>query len=288
MKGKLALAAAFAAGLVGAKWADFPRAVAQEAAAAPKAVAATNVRERNLDALLYVQTAAEYRACCLQTYRLAAEKLKARVAALPPNHGKPPAVVLDLDETVLDNSAYQRMLDRENLEHTRERWAEFERDGGPEVRLVPGARDFLLTADAVGIRIVFISNRTEKNGAAAREILNRLLDGLLIDEFDLMLQTDSENKTLRRAEAARTYRVAMWIGDQLTDFDAVFAVDKALAPAENLAQRNLFLDERQGRLGEEWFVLPNPMYGEWIKPAGRDSENARKTLRPTALPRPRA
>src|SRR4051812_21553251 len=68
---------------------------------APPATA-TNPQENRVLANLYMQSA-EYRACCLQTYKLAQEKLIARLRGLPAD-GPRPAVVMDLDETVLDNS----------------------------------------------------------------------------------------------------------------------------------------------------------------------------------------
>src|SRR5205085_1146217 len=62
--------------------------------------------ERNLDASLWLQTAGEYRALCLQTYRTAGEHLLRKRAAQPKGDA-PPAVIMDLDETVLDNSPFQ-------------------------------------------------------------------------------------------------------------------------------------------------------------------------------------
>ena len=61
-----------------------------------------NPQERGLDANLWMQTSGEYRACCLQTYRFAAERLRDKLKRTTPE-GKPLAVVMDLDETVLDD-----------------------------------------------------------------------------------------------------------------------------------------------------------------------------------------
>ena len=260
-------------------WADVPRVAAQEPAA-PPAVAA-NPRERGLDALIYMQSAAEYQACCLQTYRLAAEKLKIRLAALPPT-AKLPAVVLDLDETVLDNSAFNARLDREGQPFTLERWTQFEREGGAEVRLVPGAEDFLKSAVQLGATVVFISNRSEANRAATEAVLNRLAPVA----YEVHLSKESSDKSARRAAVAAKYRVAMWLGDQLTDFDQAFAGDKSLPVAERLARRQRALEERQHRLGDEWFVFPNPMYGEWLKPGEESAAAGRLLLRPAGNPAP--
>jgi 5'-nucleotidase (lipoprotein e(P4) family) len=282
MRSGLALGLAFAGGLAAAKLAAFPPVWAQEKAAEPPAAAvATNPRERGLDALVYVQSAAEYRACCLQTYRLAAEKLKLRLAAAPPTN-KLPAVVMDLDETVLDNSAFNVAMDRAGRGFRTEDWLAFERDGGGEVRLVPGAEDFVKSAIQMGASIVFISNRSHANKAATEAIVQRLLPV----SFELQLAKDTTDKTARRAAAAAKYRVAMWIGDQLTDFDAAFALDKTKTAADAVARRALHLEERQHRLGDEWFLLPNPLYGEWLKPGEATSDAARQLLRSPAPPKP--
>src|SRR5262249_14967600 len=70
-----------------------------------------NRQQRSLDADLYLQTSGEFRACCLQTYRLAGERLRTKLAALT-TKDPPPAVIMDLDETVLDNSPFQTWLYR--------------------------------------------------------------------------------------------------------------------------------------------------------------------------------
>src|SRR5438093_5303761 len=85
---------------------------------------AANPQEAALLASLYVQTAAEYRACCLQTYACAAAQLDAKLKARA--SGRPPAVVLDLDETVMDNSPFQTFLDRERLPYGDLFWVEWE------------------------------------------------------------------------------------------------------------------------------------------------------------------
>src|SRR5262249_59644721 len=80
-------------------------------AASPQ-TAAVNPQEHALDANLYMQTAAEYQAVCLQTYNLAAERLRQKLTATS-HAASPPPVVMDLDETAFDNSALQSLLDRD-------------------------------------------------------------------------------------------------------------------------------------------------------------------------------
>jgi acid phosphatase len=152
---------------------------------APLPVVAVHPQERALDANLYMQTAAEYRACCLQTYHWMTERLRSKLAVLPTN-GAPPAVVMDLDETVLDNSRFQTFLDRERLTYSDDWWDLWERDYPTEVSLVPGAKAFITTAEDLGVTVVYITNRLTKyrdstitaldhNGLSTRDIDNRLM-----------------------------------------------------------------------------------------------------------------
>ena len=144
-----------------------PQAPAPIVAAAP-AHAATVPADDNLNAVLWVQRSAEYQANAIQTYRAAAGYLDKALAephwdALVPTerdntgHGLKPAVVLDIDETVLDNSPYQARLVRDGLEYsdpTWDAWVE-ERRATP----VPGVLEFARAAQARGVTLVYISNR---------------------------------------------------------------------------------------------------------------------------------
>src|SRR5437764_15453046 len=51
----------------------------------------------------YMQKAAEYRALCFQAYNMARIKIDEKVNLIT---NKPKAIITDIDETVLDNSAF--------------------------------------------------------------------------------------------------------------------------------------------------------------------------------------
>jgi len=108
-----------------------------------------------INATLWMQHSAEYRACCLQTYKLAkvalAENLKAKQT------DKPAAVVLDIDETVLDNSYYEAYMAAEATSFRDSTWAIW--TSKADATEVPGAIDFLKYAQSLGVEIIFISNR---------------------------------------------------------------------------------------------------------------------------------
>lgn len=217
---------------------------------------------RALDATLYMQSAAEYRACCLQAYTLAAVRLREKVKARA-GGGKPPAVVLDLDETVLDNAGFQAQLIRSGLAYDQRLWERWEERNAANVGLIPGARDFLMTVNELGVTAVYISNRDDKTRAGTRAALERL--EIAVPDDRLLLATTTSDKTARRAAVADRFDVLLLIGDNLRDFDEAFKYD----PAKGPAGRKAAVDAARGKFGTDWVILPNPAYGEWTRPLGK-------------------
>jgi 5'-nucleotidase (lipoprotein e(P4) family) len=245
----------------------------------PVAVAtATNPQEKRVLANLYMQSA-EYRACCLQTYKVAAERLVARLRTLPPE-GLPPAVVMDLDETVFDNAAFQEFLYRNRLVYRDELWEPWERDHAHEVGLVPGAKNFIATAELAGAKVVYISNRMTKYKDSTVKAL--VHNGMNVEGITgrLLLKESSTDKTQRRAVAYNQHRVLMYIGDSLRDFSEDF---KVVTGNTTVASRNRVVDDAAARWGQDWFILPNPSYGEWERLLGERPETQ---LRPTTMQLP--
>jgi 5'-nucleotidase (lipoprotein e(P4) family) len=259
-----------------------PSACGQQPAPAPVAAAAPHVLPffkpedppgRSLDANLFVQTSAEYRACCLQAYNLASLRLAAAVAksTSPPNTL---AVVLDLDETVLDNGAFQSMMIRSRLAYDQRLWDLWESEHWDKWELVPGAKEFILEAEKAGVHVVYISNRNEKFRPETKQGLERL--GLpLVDEAHLKLASDTSDKTARRTEAEKAHTVVLHVGDNLRDFDEAFRAPKLAADADAAAlaaairHRKDAVDRHAKEWGDRWIVIPNPIYGEWMKPLDR-------------------
>ena len=137
--------------------------LAQEAPPSYKAVDPPN---RSLDASLYMQTAAEYRALCYEVYNLATERLRQAKAEFDTANGSNPtksaAVIMDLDETVFDNSGFQAMLVRSGLAWDLRLWKLWEKDGATSVGSIPGAKDFIKQAKDSGVAVVFVSNRDKE------------------------------------------------------------------------------------------------------------------------------
>ncbi len=237
---------------------------------APAPIRTEDPSARGLDANLYMQTSAEYRACCYQAYNLATSRLKPALATLAA--GARPAVIMDLDETVFDNAGYQSTQIRKNLAFDQRSWDLWEEKYPDEVRLIPGAREFIQAAESLGYTVIHVSNRKEKYRAQARRALDRL--GIPVKgDHQIRLTTDTSDKTKRRQEVERDYAVLLLVGDNLRDFDEQFKAatlkEKTPAAVEGVIQaRKAIVDANRAAWGDRWVIIPNPAYGEWTRPLG--------------------
>jgi acid phosphatase len=223
-----------------------------------------------LNATLWVQTSAEYRAAALQTFAAARRGLDAAIdnpfakGALEEtvnNPTQPPALILDLDETVLDNTAFEARAIRAHQTYDTKLWKTWTAEGA--ARAVPGAAEFLASAKAKGVTPFYITNRDLDEEPGTRRNLEQL--GFPFDpKVDTLLMKGkngwtTSDKSPRRAFVAASYRILLVLGDDLNDF--VTASDKT--PAE----REALVDSVRSWWGETWFIVPNPMYGSWERAA---------------------
>ncbi|MFT4199049.1 MAG: 5'-nucleotidase, lipoprotein e(P4) family [Pseudoxanthomonas sp.] len=256
-------------------------------AAAPAAAPATPADD-NLNAVLWVQRSAEYQALCEQTYRAAADRLEQALRqknwdALAPEErgnsakGLKPAVVLDVDETVLDNSPYQARLIQDGKEYDEVSWDAWVAE--KKARAVPGVVDFAKAANARGVTLVYISNRAVHLQDAT--IANLKAVGLPVADDSVFLglgtvlpgcEQNGTEKNCRRRLAGQKYRVLMQFGDQLGDFVQVLA--------NTVDGRRQVLEQYHDWFGERWWMLPGPTYGSW-EPAlfGNDWSQPREARR---------
>jgi 5'-nucleotidase (lipoprotein e(P4) family) len=221
---------------------------------------------------LWVQTSGEYVACCLQTYKLAGDqvqtevsKLRIEEAKLTDNErGLAPCVVMDLDETVLDNGTYQSYLYDNGLDHSTDRFSKWVTDERASIRLVPGAKDFIERVEALGLPVVYITNRPD----SLRDVTIATLaqwgvntQGLNDPQTcRLLLEVNGEsNKTARRDLVRAKYRILGLVGDQLSDFADEFSPRKD----NTVIGRKDAVYEYSTMWGTRWFILPNPMYGAY-------------------------
>ena len=237
---------------------------------APAAYVCESPRARNLDASLYVQTSAEYRASCYQAYNLAALRLK-QFSGSRKDTSKPAAVIMDLDETVLSNAGFQASQLRSGLAYDQRLWDDWEENHSKHLGLVPGAKRFILEATKMGVKVIYVSNRNQKFIDHTKEALVRF--ELPIVEDGLLLNTGSNDKTPRFEQVKKKYDVLLMIGDNLRDFEEQFKCpDLGQKTPEQLEAaiqtRKDRVDQTESSFGERWIILPNPTYGEWTKPLG--------------------
>lgn len=237
---------------------------------APPAYEAEEPANRSLDANLYMQTAAEYRASCFQAYNLATFRLKEALAKQ--KTGKF-AVVMDLDETVFDNSGFQAMQLRSGLAYDQRLWDAWEEKDFDKIVLIPGAKEFILEARKLRVSTIYISNRNNKFKEQTRKALTRLEIPVEADNL-LKLSTGESDKTARRQEAERDFTVLLYIGDNLRDFDEALRCGRIENETPQELERAIKarkdgVDKQKAVWGEKWIILPNPAYGEWMKPLGR-------------------
>ncbi len=207
-----------------------------------------------LQSAKYHQQSAEIRALQLQSYKMAKMALDNNLKLVK---DKKPAVILDLDETVLNTFDYTGYLIKNCIKYTPETWDKFEKEGS--LSLIPGALDFLEYANSKGVRIFYISNRTQKNKAFTLKVLK---DFKLpqVSEESVLLEEKDKPKAVRRELVAKDYAIVLQVGDTLHDFDAIFAQN-----AKNTQEQQTKVFQNAQKFGAEWIILPNSLYGSWEK-----------------------
>ncbi|MEO7293708.1 MAG: 5'-nucleotidase, lipoprotein e(P4) family, partial [Ginsengibacter sp.] len=212
--------------------------------------------------------AAEYRALCLQAFNIA----KLRVdESLQIDAIKPRAIITDIDETILDNSAYEVHQTLRGKDYDAASWYQW--TAMSKADTVPGAPTFLKYAASKGITIFYITNRDEKERAGT--LLNLQKFNLPnSDNAHLILRQGVSSKEARRLQVATANDVILLMGDNLADFTSAF--DKK-TPDEREKNANTLADA----FGKKFIVIPNPVYGDWessvykysntLTPAQKDS-----------------
>lgn len=207
------------------------------------------VARENMMATNWYQTSGEARALYLQGYNIATQRLK---EYLKTPHTKPYSIVLDLDETVLDNSPYQAeniILGRGYDSKSWDEWVNMKK-----AKAVPGAKEFLQFADKNGVKIYYISDRTESQLEAT--IQNLRAEGIPVQANDSVLlknKDDKSGKVNRREYVKNHTQLIMLFGDNLSDFD--------LFSSKSIDERNAKVEELSKEFGDRFIIFPNPLYG---------------------------
>lgn len=199
-------------------------------------------------ATLWQQTAGETKALYLQSYRMAAGALDRRLA----EHGgnKPPAIITDIDETVLDNSPYQARMIRSGKRFP-EGWREWVAEARADA--LPGAVDFLRHADRRGVAIYYVSNRhVDEVDDTLRNFRRHGIPQA--ERGRLLFMYEDHSKQARIESVRRNHEVLLLVGDQLGDFGGKF--DRL-----SVRDRNRRVMRNREQFGDRFIMLPNPMYG---------------------------
>ncbi len=263
------LAAALLAGC--ASHAAKPQPPPAPAPAATAEAPATPPADDSLNATAWFQTSVERDLVYRAIYRAAAAQLPAALAdkrwdALQKeDRGNdprklPPAIIVDVDETVLDNSPSSVRQIREQRGFDDANWNLWVNER--KAKALPGAAEFLNAAAKRGVTIFYISNRTADQAQAT--IDNLRATGFPIKDASQFLglgtvvegcEQEGSEKSCRRQLVGRGYRVLMQFGDQVGDFVQILAN----TPEGRRAAIAPYADW----IGQRWWALPNPLYGSW-------------------------
>ncbi len=230
--------------------------------------------------LLWVKHAAEYNAITRQVYASARADLQGFIddtswSAMPEQQDAgdlPPAVILDVDETVVSNIDFQLTFERPFANHKLDTWS-----SSYDSRVVQGVKQFVDAARDAGVTVFFVTNRPceiiegnddpcPQKGTTVNDIHEVGID--VTPEF-VMLSGErpgwDREKLVRRELIAASYRVIMLIGDDFGDF-VTCARKKVVAPCTEpatRASRSEALEKYDEYWGKGWYILPNPMHGSW-------------------------
>ena len=230
--------------------------------------------------ILWVKHSAEYEAIATQVYRDATEDLPGFIEDQTWNvltgygdpSALPPAVILDVDETVVSNVDFQMTFERPFANHKLDTWA-----GNTQAVAIPGVKSFVDTARSLGVTVFFVTNRPCQQKAGIEDPCPQQQTtiegihevGLGADADHVMLAGEQagwdREKLSRREFIAETHRVIMLIGDDFSDFAACVRHKPygACTEAATRASRKEALEKYKDLWGNGWYILPNPMHGSW-------------------------
>jgi acid phosphatase len=240
-----------------------PSAPAAGASAPPPTVTTPPGAHEQLDSALWVQTSGEYYAIARQTFAAAAEKLDlalrdstwtASTEQFSKGHYEqlPPAVIVNLDETVWSNSPYQARIILQYGQHDMTHFMEWCNEA--KCTAIPGAKEFLEHVKKQGVTIAYITPRPEITRDGTLRNLARLAYPYDAAHDLLLMDGDWPNHDKRESIGAK-HRILVIVSDSLGDF--------MHDTAQETAVRREMAAQYADNWGLKWFLIPNPMYGHW-------------------------
>ncbi|MBL6946736.1 MAG: hypothetical protein ISR47_08855 [Rhodospirillales bacterium] len=258
---------------------------------ATPAIAADVAPNDNLNSTYWTQNSIEFKAHTLAAYQLAKIRLDEALAdknwtAAPAEQtgsyqNLPPAVILDVDETVLDNSMFQAWMVLNDKTFSSKTWGPFV--NAVVSRVIPGSLEFTKYADSKGVKVFYVSNRTGDLEEATRKNLEKFGYPMGGNVDTVLLKNErkewaSSKKGVRRAHVTKDYRVLLLMGDNFGDFVDGYKG----SPEERLA----LWETNRSMWGKQWIMISNPTYGSWESGAfGHNYKLSREEQRQNKLDR---
>ncbi len=201
--------------------------------------------------VLWYQRSAEMVASYEQAYNYAKLLIDAKLDTISSKENL--AVVLDIDETVLDNSPFEVELINSKDQYNSQNWKAWVDQG--RAKALPGALNFINYAISRNVEVFYISNR--RVNTLGPTISNLEAYGFPnADSTHVLLREETSDKTARRQVVSEDYNIILFVGDNLTDYSQIYA-DRGADMGKELVAAN------RGELLANFVMLPNPMYGEW-------------------------
>ena len=214
--------------------------------------------------LLWMRTSAEYRALAYQGYNVAMNAVK--MAVTDPSHQrKPLAIVLDADETVVDNTKLMgESIANGNGRFDAPWWRQAVHQGKSQA--MPGAVEFLNEVHKQGVEIFYVSNRYAPVNLDVTIQNFKELGFPSVDKDHVLLFEKDSDKQPRFDTIAKKYYVVLYMGDNAGDFPIG-------TKGKTLAERNGIIDAHKEDFGTTFVVFPNPAYGSWVSALAKGYQN---------------
>ncbi|TDG34857.1 5'-nucleotidase, lipoprotein e(P4) family [Pedobacter changchengzhani] len=212
----------------------------------------TFLNKEFVKSVAWTRTSGEYRALSFQAYNFATLSLDKALSEKKDK--RPKCVVVDIDETVLDNSEYYEVAIKEKKPLNWENWKNWLLTQSADT--VPGAATFLRYAASKNVEVFYLTNR-EIDFNESTLINFKKFNLPNADTAHYLPMITTYNKEGRRAEIAKNYNILLFAGDNLSDFTSFFYKN-----GENINEK---VDEHQKLFGTKFIVLPNSIYGSWAR-----------------------
>ncbi len=204
-----------------------------------------------VQSVLWYQYSLEKEAIYLQNFNWA--KRLVEQALTEKKNTKPLAVVVDVDETVLDNSPLEARLIKEGKTFSYSEWAKWVNKAIAQPQ--PGAVSFTQFCKKHNVEVYYITNRSIRFLKPTVENLKKM-GFAYADTSHVLMRTNTGDKTARRNKVLAHHDVVVYMGDNMVDLNQKYVVgSKQYKKGNVMRDKDLF--------GTKYIVMPNPMYGHW-------------------------